>query len=285
MRAHGPVTELPEAAASDHLCWVHQDDAAFDDAVREFLAGGLARGERLLCVGERAIAALAGATGPLGDADVLVARGALSTMTVDEVYAAAGPLVVERQRAYYEAATRRALDDGYRGLRVVAELTGLAADPEQRDLLAAWEHAGDEFIASGAGMSAMCAYRADLPPATLGALLSVHAQGRADEHLSPYRLFFAYDAVRLAGSVDTSTADRLAATLAGTPVGPSPVLDLTGLEFVDVAGFRALAGWAADLRARGLPLEIRGASALVRRVWHVLDLDAVAPVTFAAPHG
>lgn len=285
MRGHGSVTELPEAASADHLCWVHDDDADFEVAVREFLAGGLARGERLLCVGSRAIAALEGAAGPLGDVDALVAGGTLEMMTVDEVYAAAGPLVVERQRAYYDAATRRARDDGYRGLRVAAELSGLAADPEQRHLLAAWEHAADEFIASDAGMSAMCAYRADLPPETLGALLSVHPQGRAPEHLSPYRLFFAGGVVRLTGSVDTSTAGRLATALAGTPVGPSPVLDLAGLDFIDVAGYRALAGWASALRSRGLPLEVRGASPLVRRVWRVLDLDAVAPVTFAPPNG
>ena len=40
---------------TDHLCWVYDDDAAFDAAVRAFLAGGVSRGERLLCVGERVI--------------------------------------------------------------------------------------------------------------------------------------------------------------------------------------------------------------------------------------
>ena len=60
MRAHGVLTAIPEAGASDHLCWVYEDDAAFDHAAREFLAGGLARGERLLCVGERVIDSLPG---------------------------------------------------------------------------------------------------------------------------------------------------------------------------------------------------------------------------------
>ena len=54
MRTHGLVEDVPEAAAADHLCWVYADDAAFDEAAREFLAGGLARGERVLCIAQRA---------------------------------------------------------------------------------------------------------------------------------------------------------------------------------------------------------------------------------------
>ena len=55
VRSHGPVDVVPGADSADHLCWVYEDDADFDAAAREFLAGGLERGERLLCVGERVI--------------------------------------------------------------------------------------------------------------------------------------------------------------------------------------------------------------------------------------
>lgn len=285
MREHGSVRELPEAGAADHLCWVHDDDAAFGSAVRAFLAGGLHRGERLLCVGERAISALDGAEGLLGDVDGLRADGVLETMTVAEAYAATGALAVDRQRAFYEAATQRARADGYRGLRVVAEVTELAADPGNVAELVRWEHAADEFIASGSGMSAMCAYRSDLPADTLGGALAAHPTSHAPDHLSPWRLFFDEHGLALAGSVDTFTADRLAALLAGTPTGERAVLDLGDLDFVDVAGCRALAGWAASLRARGVPLEIRGASRLVQRVWRVLGLDELAPVAFTAARG
>ena len=105
------------------------------------------------------------------------------------------------------------------------------------------------------------------------------------DHLNPYRLLVDEDRVVLAGSVDTFTARQLAAALAGTQTGPEAVLDLGGLEFVDVAGCRALAGWARALRERGVPLEIRGASALLQRMWRILGFDDVAPVTFTAPRG
>lgn len=283
MPAHGSVVELPEAGSADHLCWVHDDDAAFDLAVRAFLAGGLARGDRLLCVGERAIATLDGAAADLGDVDALVTRGALETMTIEEAYAAAGPLAADRQRAFYDAATRRALADGYRGLRVVADLSELAVDPAQHEELLRWEHAADDLMASGGGMSALCAYRSDLPPALLGDVLSVHPLGRAAGSLTPYRLFFDDGCLVLSGSVDTFTAARLAAQLAAGPSRPHTVLDLSGLEFLDVAGCRALAGWASALLTRGVPVEIRGASALVQRMWRIVGFDELAPVTFSAP--
>ena len=55
-------SRYPNAGTADHVCWVYDDDATFDAAASEFLAGGLARGERLLCVGERVIESLHGQT-------------------------------------------------------------------------------------------------------------------------------------------------------------------------------------------------------------------------------
>ena len=44
--------------------------------------------------------------------------------------------------------------------------------------------------------------------------------------------------------------------------------------------WRALALWAADLRERSVDLEIHGAPHLVRRMWQLLDLSDIAPVSF-----
>src|SRR5215217_7501837 len=120
------LTEVPGAGTTDHVCWVYDDEAAFDLAVRDFLAGGLERGERLLCVGERVIESLQSLTLPDQDVADLMAAGALETQTIAEAYAATGPFRPEGQLAYYETATRRALAEGYRGLRVVAEVSVLA---------------------------------------------------------------------------------------------------------------------------------------------------------------
>ena len=58
------------------------------------------------------------------------------------------------------------------------------------------------------------------------------------------------------------------------------MLDLGQVEFVDIAASRVIARWAQDLEARSLPLEVRGASPLLQRMWEVLGLTQVAPVAF-----
>jgi anti-anti-sigma factor len=281
VRAHGLVHDVPGAGPADHLCWVYEDDAAFDEAAREFLAGGLARGERLLCVGQRVIDSLQALTPPALDAAALIAGGDVETLTLAEAYQAAGPFLPEQQLAYYDAATRRAIDAGYRGLRVIAEVSDLAADPAQRADLVCWERLADEYAAHGSGFSAMCAYRADLGPEALADVASVHPLVRAPEQVSAFRLFVDGDCIALAGSVDTFSSNRLERVLGSARIGgEGVVLDLAALEFMDVAGCRVLARWAADLWAHSVALEVTGSSALLRRMWQVLDLARLAPVTF-----
>jgi anti-anti-sigma regulatory factor len=281
VRTHGLVDELPGAGPADHLCWVYEDDATFDTAAREFLAGGLARGERLLCVGDRVIECLQSLL-PEHDVAALTERGAVETMTLTDVYGAGGPISPDQQLAYYEGATRRARDDGYRGLRVLAEVSDLAADPARREDLVRWEHTADGYAASGSGFSAMCAYRADLAREALADVASVHPLVSAPEEVSSFRLFVDGDRIALAGSVDGCNGDRLARVLPLTRAsGADVVLDVAALEFVDVAGCRALARWAAALKERSVAVTVTGSSALLRRMWQLLDLGGVAPVTFA----
>ena len=45
------------------------------------------------------------------------------------------PFAPEQQLAFFDAATRQAVDDGFTGLRVAAEVSALAADPETRPAL------------------------------------------------------------------------------------------------------------------------------------------------------
>jgi anti-anti-sigma regulatory factor len=282
VRAHGVLSDIPEAGTSDHVCWVYDDDAAFDRAVQEFLAGGLERGDRVLCVGERVIERLHGLSLSAGDVPTLIAAGAVETQTLAQAYAAAGPFRTANQLSYYAAATRRALAEGYRGLRVVADVSVLAADPVTRAGLIRWEQVADGFIAQAPGLTALCAYSSTPAGEALADVVSVHPLVRGPESLPPFRVFVEDGHVALAGSLDTFTADRLARVLASSPVGAEwAVLDLRRVEFVDVAASRAIARWAQDLSARAVRLEVRGASPLLRRMWHVLALDEIAPVTFA----
>ncbi|UOY02217.1 MEDS domain-containing protein [Blastococcus sp. PRF04-17] len=286
MRPSGLVSEVPRLDATDHLCWVYDDDASFDQAVERFLSGGLARGERLLCVGDEVVDRMRGDAAPIPGVPALVASGALDMLTVADAYQAAGEFTPERQFEFYEKRTRQAIDDGYTGLRVVAELSALAADTGRRAELVRWEHVADGFMASGSGMTAMCAYRGDLPADALADVASVHPLVRAPDGTPSFRVFFDEDRVVVAGDVDTFGADRLAALLASSPVGPErAVLDLGPVEFVDVAAARVLARWARALQARSVAVEIRGASPLFGRMWRVLGLGDLVPVTFGQRAG
>jgi ABC-type transporter Mla MlaB component len=278
VRPHGRVVEIPEPGPADHVCWAYDDARELDAAAADFLEGGLARGERLLVVGDGMIGALDRNTLPFGGTDALLETGALEILDVGAAYAGGARFSPEQQLAFYEDATRKALDDGFTGLRVVAEISALAADPESRADLVRWEHLADDLVARGSGFSAMCAYHADLDDEALADVAAVHPLVHGPEGVPPFQVFLDADRLVLTGSVDTFTAPRLARVLADSPAArPSTVLDLGRLEFLDVAGCRVLARWAATL---GRTLQVIGASRLVQRMWLLLGFQTAAPVVF-----
>jgi anti-anti-sigma factor len=128
----------------------------------------------------------------------------------------------------------------------------------------------------------MCAYRADIAPDALADVASVHPLLRAPDEICSFRLFADGDHISLAGTIDAFSADRLTRVLSATRVkDDGVVLDVTGLDFVDVAGCRALARWAAGLDPGSVSVEVVGASSLLRRMWDLLHLGRLAPITFA----
>ena len=265
---------VPAAGPADHVCWVYDDAPDLDAAAGRFLAGGLARGERLLVVGDGLLEALHRDTLPFGGTDELLATGALQVLDLTGAYAGASPFMPEQQLTFYDAATRQAVDDGFTGLRLAAEVTALAADPATRPALVRWEHLADDLMAHGSGFTAMCAYRGDLGREVLSEVASVHPLVRAPEGVPPFQVFHDENRVVLVGSVDAFSAGRLGAVLSESP---STVLDVDRLDFIDVAGCRALATWAHGLER---PLEVAGASRLLQRMWRLLALDAIAPAVF-----
>jgi anti-anti-sigma regulatory factor len=282
VRAAGLISDSADVTVADHVCWVDHDQAAFDAAVRDFAACGLDRSERLLAVGERVIDSLRRGRPPLGDLARLISQGSLETLTTAQAYGDADTFDPEGQLEFYDAATRRALRDGRSGLRVLADISPLAVDPARRTDLVRWEHLADDFVAHGPGMSAMCIYGGDLDPDTLTEAASAHPLAHVPQVAVPsFRLFFEDGRLVIVGSVDTFDAGRLARLLATSPVpAPTATVDLSRVEFIDVAGCRTIGTWAQQLHRRGLPVSVVGASRLVRRMWQLLGLTEVAPVAF-----
>jgi anti-anti-sigma factor len=127
----------------------------------------------------------------------------------------------------------------------------------------------------------MCAYSGELTEEAPADVASVHPLLHAPGRLPHVRVVFEDDHLAVAGSIDTFTAHRLARVLVSSPVREEgAVLDLRLVQFMDVAASRAIARSAHNLGVRAASLETRGASPLLRRMWNVLALDEIAPVTF-----
>ena len=279
MRAQGLLDEPPAALDADHVCWADDGERPLSAVAERFLIGGLARGERLLCVGDDVVHGLRAKPGPLAAVDDLIARGVLEVLPTAAAYTGGSGFSADEQFAYYDVATARALADGYRGLRVVADVTPVAADPAARAELARWEHLADDFVASGSGMSALCIYRSDvLEPDVLAAMAAVHPLVHAPEDVVPFRVFFDDGGLVLAGCVDAFGADRLHAVLTSSPGswGPVATLDLSGLEFVDAAGCRTLGHWVQENAERGVKTQFVDAPRLFRRIWQLVGCPEVA---------
>jgi ABC-type transporter Mla MlaB component len=279
--AQDPLTD------ADHVCWVYDDPASFVDAAQRYLAVGMARGERLLCLGDGIADDLRAAGEPFGSLDSMVARGALRFDAVGDAFLDADPLRPANVWAFYDAAVRKARAAGFTGLRVVAEVTPLARTAAGRAGLVRWEHLADGYIASGPGLAAMCAYRRSaLHARAVADVATVHPQVHVPMDPPSFRIWFDGTRMALAGAVDTFAADRLARVLAMSPVcGPTAVLDLSRLEILDVAGCRALAAWARALAGRRVRLRVEGAPRSVVRIWQLVGMDAQVPVTFAGARG
>ena len=113
-------------------------------------------------------------------------------------------------------------------------------------------------------MTAMCVYSGDVPAPVLADVTTVHPSSH-----------YADGAAAVPGLLRRRPPRRRRQRrhLRGRPAGPrarrlSPpsrpsLLDLSRLEFVDVAGARAIARWAGGLCDRGVPVEVRGASRAV----------------------
>jgi anti-anti-sigma regulatory factor len=283
VRDSGVLDAQDPLTHADHVCWVYDHPASFVDAAQRYLADGVERGERLLCIGDDLAAEFRAAGEPFGPLDDLVARGALTFQSVRDAYDDGRGFSPGGQRAFYDAAVRNARASGHTSLRVVADVTPLARTADGRADLVQWEHLADQFIASGAGMVAMCAYdRVVLEADILADFTTLHPQVHAPLDPPSFRIWFDGRRVALAGAVDTFTADRLARVLATCPVGgPSAVLDLSRLEAVDAAGCRTLAAWVRALAERGVRLRIEDAPPPLPRLWRLLGLEGPAPVSFA----
>ncbi len=245
MRASGVLTTPTGCQWGDHLCWGHDgDDASLGTDVAAFLGEGLEKGEQLAFVAPDVRARAAALLGGLGDVEALVGAGTVQLLDLTERYDPEAP--AEDQVDGFRRAGEQALRDGYRGLRVAAELTTRAVEGGPAYLR--YEHLIDIAMRSNP-LTGMCIFDRRALPATWGALGGLHRL--TNDPAVPFSLLAAgddpADGLVLSGEVDALHAAHLARALEAAAVGPGTLrVDATAATFLDHHALAVLDEAGAD---------------------------------------
>ncbi|MDQ2585430.1 MEDS domain-containing protein [Saccharothrix yanglingensis] len=257
-----------------HRCHRFEDRAQFEVHAAEFLAEGLAKGERVQYVAPGDPGGVTRRLRATGVLDEDLRRGAVRVAPPEAAYPSGAVIDPREQVRAYAAATEEALGDGFTGLRVAADATSLVRTPDRLDAFARYEHLADRYMATHP-MSAMCAYdRTELGDDAIAQLACLHPP--ADDATAPFHLHARDGAsAALAGRLDAEARELwpLALERAELPATDGEVVvDAAGLEFVDHRNLLALAGHA----------ERRGTTVVLRtplsHPGHLLRLLGVARV-------
>ncbi len=255
------------AERTNHVCCVYRDAAQLLAAGLEWLRRGMDAGERVVYLADRPVEQLHEDIATLPDLDQLIETGRLVLLPLRALYPTGGPVDPESSLAFYAAQTQQALDDGFTGLRVFAEVTQLVREPEWRADHVRWEQVADQFMAEHP-LAAYCAYDASvLTPEEAGLLSCVHPVRQDAVPGATFSLYAGKRGWAVEGEVDFFQARLLSSVLEWVPAEEDLVLDLSRLAFVDAAGARAIGGYPG---APGRPVVVRNAPRALSRLWSLI---------------
>jgi len=264
------VRAVSDLTVHDHLCFVYDRDAKARRSLLDYVVAGLARRERVHVYREPGAPGatiedgLRAAGLPVSD---LVDGGMLRVGSARDTHLADGGVDATGLLGAFAAATRSALADGLTGLRVYVE-TGFLLD--QPDALAAWPgyELRVDLLAKQLPITAVCAYDVrGWAPGHLTLAETVHS--RQSRGHGAFRMHAGRDGtLRLSGEIDRSAAEQLYRLLVKTAGSrPTPVLDVSGVSFVDVSGARSIGTACEAIAGRHGPTRLRAATPLLRKIW------------------
>ncbi|MDQ0585495.1 MEDS domain-containing protein [Streptomyces rishiriensis] len=249
--------QVHDVGQGDHLCLAFVDDAEQRRVVTSYVSAGLARGERVLYFADRnAPATVLGWLRTAGlEPDRAVARGQLQVDTVEDSYLATGRFDPETMVNTLRRHVSDSLAAGYAGLRISGEMSWSLRDVPGAEHVHEYETEINAVFA-GNRASAICQYDARrFAPSELDAFDRIHPATvelsplYQDSILSIVPAFRRGErALRLIGSVDYRGTGHLTAALEQALHWSGDVwADMSALEFIDLAGLRALVHTAEQL--------------------------------------
>lgn len=274
MRFARSVATLDPVDVGDHVCWLVGPEEDFAGSAGAFVAGGALVGDKVLVVGP------AGTlwAGPAGAPGVTVVDPAVQR-TGGVRWDSETLLGVVRREA--DVASR----EGFRALRVLAQMEHLWPDGAGARSVAGYELSLDSVVAGG-GALVVCAYRRDrFASCVMDQATGVHPQHLGTRHAVAlsFRMFSQGPGCwSVSGVVDAEGADAFGIAV-GELAARSATVQLLceELELMDAAGMRALLAAVDGLPGRRVVL--RGANPTLRRVWGLLGFDAAAVSVELAP--
>lgn len=183
--------------------------------------------------------------------------------------------------AAWEDLTRASLADGYPALRAAGEAGWLLRHLGAGHAFARYEF-GADLLAESLPLTALCCYdRRILKRQTIDVARALHPLALGPDGAGAgFSIIAKGDGVvAVGGELDVVHAERIAALLESA-AGRIRALDLSSLRFTDVTGLRALARAAVSIAAANGVVRFLGAPAMVRRLWGMLRLSELVPVTF-----
>lgn len=188
------------------------------------------------------------------------------------------PLTPEGVFAMYRAEAAQALQEGFNGLRVVADMRWTLAFPELRPRLAEFELRLDEVVME-LDATLVCVYgEGDCAGRDLTGVVAVHPLTSGVPIADPGFRIWSLDrgTWEVAGEIDESNVDLFRRTLSATlSNGEVRRLRCGGLRFISAAGIGALSGLGR--RQSGQAMVIQEASPMLRRCWAILEFDRDLP--------
>jgi anti-anti-sigma regulatory factor len=233
------------------------------------LTDGLRLGQRCLYVGDGSPEELLAELASVPDVAEAVDAGALSVAPATAVYDLRAPIDTVTQLAVYAAAVEEAMSDGYRGLRVAADISPLIDDESRRAAHLRWEQVADRYIADHP-LAPLCIYDGRRIGA-IDAIVCAHPLQGPER--APFALYgHRADRVVLEGELDVAGWETFAEVLDAMPLDDR-VIDATALAFVDGHSGALLNDALMRRRRQGHMMVVVGAPNMLRRVWQVCDFD------------
>lgn len=246
-----------------HLLLLYHTERQRREGVETWIRRGLELGAKILYTepaDEPPARSLPGLLGGQADAGEAIERGQIQVVKADET--AYDP-------DWQASVVEEALDHGYPSVRWSGEAT-TAWTLMPRDRHADIERATDQLCRSRP-LSVMCQYWAHESEVLLDACL-VHGAGLREPlfSASPFE-----GGLAVAGEIDVSNRDvvrsLLQAATSATDRDPF-VLDLSALDFLDVAGVRSLLAGTGPYRERGGHVRLQAQQSHVDRLIHLLGI-------------